>query len=69
MTIKKYVLLHDNMLNEDDLVSFSADIPYLIEDGRIDNGDDMIVDLVDIWVPYHFESEAEVALRTHRPNE
>lgn len=54
----KCVILHDNMLDENELVCFVAGIPYLIEEDSIYNGDEMIVELSDIWVEYHVQVAA-----------
>ncbi|MBT2724432.1 hypothetical protein [Bacillus sp. ISL-46] len=52
MVKKKVVYLEENMLNDNDLVVFEADIPYVVEKGFISNENNEIVLLRDIWVDF-----------------
>ncbi|MED3334669.1 hypothetical protein [Bacillus velezensis] len=56
----KRVILQENMIDDNDLVIFEADIPYAVEDNAIRNENEMMVLLKDIWVEFQiFEEGAE----------
>lgn len=47
-----HVLLQNNMLDDNELVIFQADIPFKIENNSIENEDGVIVPVNEIWVEY-----------------
>jgi hypothetical protein len=50
---KKVVFLEDNMLDDEEVVIFEADIPYEVDKrGRITNEDSIRVLLNEIWVDF-----------------
>ncbi|MEK4973270.1 hypothetical protein NSQ89_12980 [Niallia sp. FSL R7-0648] len=50
---KKVVFLEDNMLDDEEVVIFEADIPYEVDKrGRITNEDSIKVLLNEIWVDF-----------------
>ncbi|WP_342497416.1 hypothetical protein NYE62_09400 [Bacillus sp. FSL K6-2861] len=53
----KRVILQENMIDDNDLVIFEADIPYAVEDNAIRNENEMMVLLKDIWVEFQIFEE------------
>ncbi|WP_425203664.1 hypothetical protein [Priestia megaterium] len=50
---RKVVFLQDNMIDENERVIFEADIPYVVENGFIENEDGLKVSVESIWVDFH----------------
>ncbi|WP_156476282.1 hypothetical protein [Bacillus nakamurai] len=48
----KYVILLENMIDDNELVIFDAGIPYAIENNVIRNENTMTIPLKDIWVEF-----------------
>lgn len=49
---KKVVYLQDNMVDDNEMIIFSADIPYVVEGDSIVNEDDLTIPINDIWVAF-----------------
>lgn len=56
---KKYIFLNENMLNEDNIVIFEADVAYLVENNLIGNQGGVRISTEDIWVDHRIEFEPE----------
>lgn len=50
---KRVVYLQDNMINDNEMVIFSADIPYVTEGNLIVNEDNLAIPIHDIWVDFN----------------
>ncbi|AXH71167.1 hypothetical protein BSP36_123 [Bacillus phage BSP36] len=48
----KYLILQENMVDDDGIVIFEADIPYAVEYESIMNENEVEVLLEEIWVDY-----------------
>jgi hypothetical protein len=49
------VIFYENMTDDNGLVIFQADIPYLVENEIVENEDGVKVKIDEIWVDHHFE--------------
>lgn len=56
MKLQQFVILHDNMIDENERVIFYAEIPYRVRKGFIENEDGLKLSVGMIWVEHSFKA-------------